>query len=93
MLKIAILETSGQAVTLRVEGRVIGPWVEELRRSCERALDRGGRLTLDLAHVSFIDRDGIALFRDLRDRHVALRNCSPFVAEQLREVLLGVSWS
>ena len=72
MLKIAIIETSGQAVTLRLEGRVIGPWVEELRRSCERALDRGGRLTLDLAHVSFIDRDGIALFRDLGDHRVAM---------------------
>jgi len=93
MLKIAIIETSGQAVTLRLEGRVIGPWVEELRRSCEGALGRGGRLTLDLAHVSFIDRHGIALFQDLGDRRVALRNCSPFVAEQLREVLRGVSRS
>ena len=86
MLRIDVIESSSHAVGLRLEGRVIGPWVGELRQSCERALAQGARLTLDLADVSFIDGDGIALFRSLKDRRVALRSCAPFVAEQLREV-------
>jgi hypothetical protein len=93
MLKIAVTESSDQAVTMRLEGRVIGPWVAELGRSCDRVLDRDGRLILDLAHVSFIDRDGVALVRSLRDRGATLRGCSPFVAEQLRDVLRRVSRS
>ena len=84
MLKIERIETAGEIPTLRLEGRVIGPWVEELRRSCEPVLTTGARLTLDLGEVSFVDREGVQLFRSLRKRQVALLNCSPFVAEQLK---------
>jgi anti-anti-sigma regulatory factor len=91
MLRIATSEPSTQPVTLTLEGRVIGPWVEELRRASERVLGEGRRLVLDLAQVSFVDRDGIALFGLLRDRGVALRHCSPFVTEQLRGVLREVA--
>ena len=31
MLKIVLVETAGTA-TLQLEGQVIGPWVDELRR-------------------------------------------------------------
>jgi RNA polymerase sigma-70 factor (ECF subfamily) len=41
-------------------------------------------LTLDLAEVAFLDRDGVALLRRYRIRDVTLVNCSPFVAEQLK---------
>ena len=83
MLKIVAVESSREAVTLRLEGRVIGPWVGELRRSCDRVLAQGRRLTLDLGGVSFIDRDGTSLFRALTAPHVDFVTCSPFVAEQL----------
>jgi anti-anti-sigma regulatory factor len=70
---------------LRLDGKVIGRWVEELRRSCDEVLCVPGRhLTIDLTDVTFIDTDGIALFRELSERGVALTNCSPFAAEQLR---------
>jgi anti-anti-sigma regulatory factor len=84
VLKIVLVE-SRNGVTLRLEGRVIGPWVEELRRSCDDVLITGARLTLDLSDVSFVDRDGVELFRNLRSRrHVRLSNRSRFVAEQLK---------
>jgi anti-anti-sigma regulatory factor len=51
---------------------------------CEPLLATGARLTIDLSDVSFVDRDGIELFRSLRKHRVALANCSPFVAEQLK---------
>ena len=84
MLKIAQLEETPGRQTLRLEGQVIGPWVEELRRSCERILEAGGAVTLDLADVSFVDREGVALVHTLAGRQVTLLNSSPFVAEQLK---------
>jgi anti-anti-sigma regulatory factor len=76
--------------SLRLEGQVTGPWVEELRRACDQMLGknghRGSRLVLDLAEVSFIDADGVTLFRELTARRVVVTHCSPFVAEQLKEV-------
>jgi len=87
MLRITVVESSGEAVSLRVEGRVTDRWVEELRRSCEvHALYDGIRLTLDLADVSFIDAAGIELLKELRSRFVTLLSPSPFVAEQLKGV-------
>ena len=84
MLKISLVEEPYEAITLRLEGQVKGPWVEALRKACEQLLARGSGLALDLTEVSFLDRDGLALCHHLRDCQVAFRHCSPFVAEQLR---------
>lgn len=84
MLKIELLAKQDGTATLELAGRVVGPWVDELSRSCERILEVGGTLTVDLGGVSFVDRDGVEFLRCLRARAVALVNCSPFVAEQLK---------
>jgi anti-anti-sigma regulatory factor len=87
MLRITVVESSSQAVRLRVEGRVTDRWVEELRRSCDvHAFCDGIRLTLDLADVSFVDAAGTELLKELRGRCVTLLSPSPFVAEQLKAV-------
>lgn len=88
MLRITVVEGSGQAVALRLEGRMTGRWVEELQRSCEvHALSEGIALSLDLADVSFVDGPGITLLKELRGLGVALVNPSPFIAEQLKEAV------
>ena len=75
---------------LRVEGQVTGRWVEELRRVCAETIGSNGHsksgLVLDLAGVSFLDADGIALFGELAARRVLFTNCSAFIAEQLKGV-------
>ena len=77
-------------VLLRIEGQVTGLWVEEVRRTCYEAIGvngrRGNPLMLDLADVSFIDADGVALLRELAARGAGLVNGSLFVMEQLKEV-------
>ncbi|HZS06551.1 MAG TPA: hypothetical protein VFD58_17070 [Blastocatellia bacterium] len=84
MLRISVDNLSDEAATLRLEGRVVGPLVEEARASSEQHLAAGCRLTLDLAEVTFADREGIALLRELMQRQVSFINCSPFMAEQLK---------
>lgn len=85
MLKITVVESSSEAVRLRVEGRVTDRWVEELRSTCDlHAPDGMIRLTLDLANVSFVDAAGIELLKQLRIHCVTLLSPSSFVAEQLK---------
>ena len=84
MLRISRVEAPDEAITLRLEGQVRGPWVEALHGLCEQILATGSGLILDLTEVSFIDLDGTVLCRRLRDRKVAFLHCSPFVAEQLK---------
>lgn len=83
MLKIDVADHAGVAITVRLEGRMVGPWVEELRRACEPYLGAGRAVTVDFSGVSFIDREGLALCRALRQRRARFTNCSPFVKEQL----------
>ena len=85
MLRISEIRSSEQVAILRLEGQAIGPWVEEVRKSCEQALIKNRELVLDLAEVSFADRGAIALFKELINRRVALINCSPLLAEQLKQ--------
>jgi anti-anti-sigma regulatory factor len=91
MLRISREPTASACdpVLLRLDGQIRDRWVEELRRECEACLDAAGRerrVVLDLGAVSFLDARGIALVRELAARTVVLRNCSLFVAEQLKEV-------
>jgi anti-anti-sigma regulatory factor len=84
MLKISGSSVPGQ-VTLQLAGRLAGPWVDELKRACEMA--RTGHVTLDFVDVVFVDRAGAALIRSLQAEGVSLINCSPFIAEQLKQSL------
>jgi ABC-type transporter Mla MlaB component len=86
MLRISVVESSRIAVTLRVEGRITGPWVEELRTACNvHTCPDDGQVSLELADISFADAAGIALLRELRNRGVGLIRTSPFLAEQLND--------
>ena len=81
-----MVESSGEAARLRVEGRVTDGWVEELRKTCDlQGLGDGIRLTLDLADVAFVDAAGIELLKELKSRRVTLLNPTSFVAQQLKD--------
>ncbi len=90
MLRISESLLSAGITTLRLEGRLSGPWVEEARRSCDFHPGNGRRLNLDLEELSFVDREGIALLNTLVKRGVGLTNCSQFLKERLKEVFADV---
>jgi len=86
MLRVTVVESSRNAVTLRVEGRITGAAVEELRLACDvHTRPNEVQLSLELADVSFADAAGIAFLKELRSRGVDLMRISPFMAEQLKD--------
>jgi anti-anti-sigma regulatory factor len=86
MLKISQIGPDTRTVTLRLEGRIVGPWVAELQHSCQGVLTGDRSLTLHLADVEFMDAPGVALLSSLRARGVSLLYCPPFAAEQLKAI-------
>jgi anti-anti-sigma regulatory factor len=78
---------NGSAAVLRLEGRIAGLWVGELRREFG-ARDRrdGPPVLMDLEQVSFIDSAGLEFFGEVATR-ICVVNCSLFAAEQLKDVL------
>src|SRR5262249_20406055 len=83
MLKISEAQLANRTATLKLEGRVIGPWVEELRQICEKLLTEGRALMLDLSNVSYVDSDGVLALTSYKARGVKLRNFSSFVEQQI----------
>jgi hypothetical protein len=88
MLRITVIESAAPSKTLKLEGRIAGTLVDEVRRLCGELLaSNHAPLILDLSDVSFIDADGIELMRELTRRSVVVTNYSSFLAELLKEVV------
>ena len=90
MLRISPQSAPGDPVrALRLEGRLVGPWVRELRAACESAMAITPRIRLNLAGVEYVDQNGLQLLLQLRERGVDLTECPPFTAELLRSAALA----
>ena len=88
MLRILMIDDSEQRVRLALEGWLVGPWVDELRKESEQQLSEAKALRIDLAKVLFVDPRGVALLRELAGRQVEYVNCSIFLSQQLKEATM-----
>ena len=88
MLRISTINDSEQGVRLVLEGWLVGPWVDELRKESEQRLSQTKVLRFDLAKVLFVDPRGVALLRELAGRQVEYVNCSAFLSQQLKEATI-----
>ena len=70
--------------TLKLEGKLVEPWLTELLQTCSQLLERGLELRLDLAAVSFVDPAGERALRGRMRRGVSIGPCSGFVSELLK---------
>lgn len=84
MLKISYIRSHDRNVTLVLEGKITGAWVDELHKACTPVLSRKDGLTLDLVGVTFVDGKGLSLLSMLAANEVVLTRCSSFVSEQLK---------
>jgi ABC-type transporter Mla MlaB component len=85
VLRISLIEEPNQSARLALEGWLVGPWVDELRKECERQLSEAKALRLDVGKVWFVDPRGVALLRELVGRQVECVNPSSFLQQQLKE--------
>jgi anti-anti-sigma factor len=68
MLRISIHEAQ-ESVTVRLEGNLIGAWVEEVEECWRKAFATFGTRTIvvDLTAVSFVDTAGGALLQKMHE--------------------------
>jgi ABC-type transporter Mla MlaB component len=83
MLRITYTRGRESICNLRLEGKLLGPWVTELARLCNELPCTPDCLRLDLSAVTFVDDAGVALLRALIGRGATLAACSGLVAELL----------
>ncbi len=85
MLRISVKESSG-TLSLIVEGRLVGPWVDELQRLCQErgAQGQAMQVTVDLCGLTAMDTRGQAVLDGLLQRGATLR-CSDVMNQYLVE--------
>lgn len=73
MLRITIHDHA-PITCLVLEGKLVGPWVKELKKCWEgaSAADPSTPMLVDLASVTFVDSDGRALLTRMRRQGVRL---------------------
>ena len=84
MLRITTVGIHTSSPIIKLEGKLLEPWVGEVRRVCAELSASSNNLRLDLAALTFVDAAGMCLLRELRQAHVVLVGCSVFVAALLQ---------
>ena len=87
MLKIT-LHDSAREFRLKLEGRLSGPWVNELEQCWKTASSttEGRKTVLDLGEVDFIDPEGQSLLAHMHTEGVELEAVTPLICAVLQEV-------
>lgn len=78
MLRMTRTE-SGPVTTILIEGKILGPWVPEIR-AVIAAIPDSHRRRINLAGVTFVDPAGAELLATLRWDGVEVTSCPEFVA-------------
>jgi len=84
LLKITVQKGSGPS-TLKLEGKLAGPWVEELKDvwHCESAIEA---VLVDLIDVSFVDASGKDLLGQMWQGGADFVADSPLMKQVIEEV-------
>jgi ABC-type transporter Mla MlaB component len=83
MIRITHLPTDHDTPRFRVEGRLVGDWVQVLQAEIDQAQARAPAIELDLAGVEFADSQGLSLLVEVESRGVELIACSPLLISLL----------
>jgi ABC-type transporter Mla MlaB component len=83
MLRVHHVSDADQAPTLKLEGKLVGLWVDVLRDTCRSQALRSECLRLDLSAITYVDAAGAELLRDLIRQGTRISACSGYVAALL----------
>ena len=85
MLRITHVEEPNATLTLKLEGKLLKPWLDELLHACDAHASSCNGICLDLSALTFVDIAGANLLRELIQRGIKISACSGYVAELLHE--------
>ncbi len=87
MLRVTIHDSAVELL-LHLEGRLVGPWVQEAALCWETAqsIIAGRRVVVDLQDVGFVDAEGEQLLAAMHRQGATLRAACPMMAHLIEEI-------
>jgi hypothetical protein len=87
MLKISIIEGHTER-RLIVEGKLVGPWVAELRSACEKVNTglSGRKFVIEMRHLTAISQEGENVLFELIQKGVRFRCRGVFTKHIVKQV-------
>lgn len=85
MLRITRSEHAGSVTSVKLEGKLLHPWVDEVC-GLFLATDTVPLPRLDLSGLTFADAAGTELLQELLRRGVQVESCSGYVGELLHQI-------
>jgi ABC-type transporter Mla MlaB component len=82
MLRVTPIET-GSTTTLKLEGNLSGPWVDELRRCWAKLMEENVPVEIDLRGLNFVDPHGTTLLLYMENQGSRLFGSSAFIHDLL----------
>ena len=77
MLKITSVRQDNKSLKVRLCGQFTKEYVPELQRALED--ENADTVALDLANVTFVDRDAMVFLCSAKTRKIAIENCPSYV--------------
>jgi ABC-type transporter Mla MlaB component len=84
MMRITRMVGNDSVETLKLEGKLQGPWVDAAYDAYALSAARAPRTCLDLSGLTFADGEGAALLRELIRTGAPVVGCSSYIAELLQ---------
>lgn len=79
MLKISESRHSNGEMLLKLEGKIIGPWVIELEKECAKYMNNAdSEIFMDFSDVTYICDDGLA-FLVKNKKKINIINAQPYI--------------
>ena len=88
MLMISKLKDDRENLTLKLDGKIEGVYIEELEQACSCTCARNKKtITLDFSGVTFIDDKGLEALSKLIDERLKIVKCSAFIKSLLNNLM------
>jgi ABC-type transporter Mla MlaB component len=86
-MKISPVQVNRGLLTLRLSGQFTKEYVPEVERTVANAEARA--VGLDLANVTFVDREAMAFIASAKSKNLAIENCPTYVIRWIEQERLG----
>ena len=85
MLKITTSRESDNVHRIRLCGQFTKEYVEELERALSSEDTAAEGVALDLANVTFVDREAMVFLCSARSRKISIENCPSYVIRWIQQ--------